>query len=243
MATAPTKDEPDEHIMYYVHQHGKTPAEAARGTIGRTRVFRLVAALGLAITLGLSIMPTADSARASRPPIAAAAPASVDPSRFILNALLVPALDADAVPLRWVDPRPALRCGPDTTVRVNGERLVAGELVPDGPFELQWQSDACRPFGAHGPRFDGWIQLAVYREDWGFSAMVEPSNLQVATGDAPRRRHLYPSHDRTENPRPPLTAVSESTFIQPGAASLPQCIDTGEPYELTIGADPSPSCR
>src|SRR5262245_25884887 len=51
-------------------------------------------------------------------------------SGAILNALLVPALDDDALPLRWRDPRTALRCGPDTTVRVNGEPLVAGALVP-----------------------------------------------------------------------------------------------------------------
>src|SRR5262245_1833833 len=35
--------------------------------------------------------------------------AGLDPQRFILNGLLVPSLDADAVPLRWVDPRPAIQ--------------------------------------------------------------------------------------------------------------------------------------
>ena len=212
--------------MYRTHQHGKTSGDVAHGTIGDTRAliyfifmmispFGLAAVLGLSImhVLGLSIMQTAGSAQPSRPPIAAAPRAALDPSRFILNALLVPALDGDAVPLRWVDPRPALRCGPDTTVRVNREPLLAGALVPDRPFELEWQTDGCRPFGAHGPRFDGRVKLTVFREDWGFSAMVEPSGLRVAL------------------------AENETILIQPGAASLPQRVETDGPYELTIGAD------
>jgi hypothetical protein len=175
--------------------------------------------LGLAAALGL-IMLTAGSARPSQPPIAGAAPAALNPSRFILNALLVPALDADAVPLRWVDPRPALRCGPHTTVRVNREPLLAGALVPDTPFELEWQADGCRPFGAHGPRFDGGVKLTVFREDWGFSAMVEPSGLRVAS------------------------AENETILIQPGAASMPQCVEAGGPVEPTaIVADRSLPCR
>jgi hypothetical protein len=165
-------------------------------------------------------MLTSGSARPSQPPIPAAPPATLDPSRFILNALLVPALDADAVPLRWVDPRPALRCGPHTTVRVNREPLLAGALVPDTPFELEWQADGCRPFGAHGPRFDGGVKLTVFREDWGFSAMVEPSDLRVAL------------------------AKNETILIQPGAASMPQCVEAGGPVEPTaIGAERSLPCR
>ena len=101
-----------------------------------------------------------------------------DPQRFILNGLLVPALDTDALPLRWVDPRPGLHCGPETTVRVNGAPLVPGELVPNAPFELEWHADACRPFGVAAPRFDGDVKLTVYREDWGFTALVVPHGLR-----------------------------------------------------------------
>jgi len=205
--------------MHRMHQHGKTPGDVAHGTIGDTRaliyfIFMMISPFGLAAVLGLSIMQTAGSTQPSRPPIAAAPRAALDPSRFILNALLVPVLDGDAVPLRWVDPRPALGCGPDTTVRVNREPLLAGALVPeDRPLELEWQTDGCRPFGAHGPRFDGGVKLTVFREDWGFSAMVEPSGLRVAL------------------------AENETILIQPGAASLPQRVETDEPHELTIGAD------
>lgn len=133
--------------MYRMHQHGKTPSDVAHGTIGNTRaliyfIFMMISPFGLAAVLGwsvmqvlgLSIMQTAGSAQPSRPPIAAAPRAALDPSRFILNALLVPALDGDAVPLRWVDPRPALRCGPDTTMRVNREPLLAGAFVQTGIY-------------------------------------------------------------------------------------------------------------
>jgi hypothetical protein len=181
--------------MNRVNTYDKAPDDAARGTIGRTRVVQL-AVLGLAAAVGLAIYFTADPARSSRLPVTAEAPAAMDSSRFILNALLVPALDSDALPLRWVDPRPASRCGPNTTLRVNGEPLLAGALVPNTPFELEWQADGCRPFGAAGPRFDGAIKLTVFREDWGFSAMVKPSDLRVTS---------------VEN----VTAL-----IQPGAASL-----------------------
>jgi hypothetical protein len=181
--------------MNRVNTYDKAPGDAARGTTNRTRFVQLTV-LALA-AVGLAIYLTANTARSDRLPVTAAAPAAMDSSRFILNALLVPALDIDALPLRWVDPRPASRCGPNTTLRVNGEPLLAGALVPNTPFELEWQADGCRPFGAAGPRFDGAIKLTVFREDWGFSAMVKPSDLRVTS---------------VEN---------VTTLIQPGAASLP----------------------
>jgi hypothetical protein len=185
-----------------------------RHTIGYTPIACLVTAL-LAAAAGLGSVLTPGIAQLSRSPLAAPAPrVSFDPSRFILNALLVPALDADAVPLRWVDPRPALRCGPDTTVRVNREPLLAGASVPDTPFELEWHTDGCRPFGARGPRFDGWVRLTVFREDWGFSAIVEPSVLRVASMDA------------------------EITVVERGSASTPQLVEADDLEELTIQFDP-----
>lgn len=168
----------------------------------------VVVALGFcaAIGIGMGAVRKADSARAGLPPGADSAP-YVAPyaSRFLLNALLVPALDVDAMPLRWVDPRSALGCGPGSAVRVDGAPLVAGALVPDAPFELEWLSDGCRPFGRAGPRFDGRVQLTVVRENWGFSASVEPSDLRVAWGK------------------------NGTTWLQPGSASMPLCIDADEP--------------
>jgi len=185
--------------------------------VGRTRVVGLVAALGVAVALGLAVMPTAGGVRPGGPAIAAAPPPALD--RFILNALLVPALDADAMPLRWTDPRPTSQCGPETAVRVNGEPLLAGALVPDTPFELEWQADGCRPFGAQGPRLDGRVLLSVFREDWGFSATIKPSGLRVEL------------------------AENTVTLVRPGTASLPQCAEASEPYELTIGGDRPLPCR
>jgi hypothetical protein len=135
--------------------------------------------------------------------VALTAPA-VDPSKFILNALLVPALDPDTVPPRWVDPRPRLRCGPGTVVRVDGAPLRAGAPVPAAPFDLEWWSDECYPFGLKGPRFDGGARLTVYSEDWGYSAMVTSSSLHASYG-------------------------GERVRIHPGTAVYPQCIDAGGP--------------
>jgi hypothetical protein len=127
-----------------------------------------------------------------------------DPQRFILNGLLVPSLDTDAVPLRWVDPRPAMHCRPAASVRVNGDSLVPGDLVPNVPFEIEWHADGCQPFGASGPRFDGDVKITVFREDWGCSALVTPHRLRITT----------PWH--------PLTVA------RPGAATIPQSVPEGE---------------
>jgi len=174
------------------------------------RILCVAAALGFCavIAIGMGDVRTADSARAVRSPGAAAAP-DVSPysSRYLLNALLLPALDPDAMPLRWVDPRPALGCGAGSAVRVDGAPLVAGAPVPDAPFELEWQSDGCRPFGRYGPRFHGRVQLTVVRQKWGFSAAVAPSDLRVAWGN------------------------NWTTWLEPGTASMPLCIDASEPDE------------
>lgn len=114
-----------------------------------------------------------------------------DPSPFILNALLVPAIDTDAVPLRWVDPRPASLCDPGTMVSVNGKPLIDGELVPAAPFTLDWQADDCQPLGLGGPRFNGAIRLRIFSEHGEYNALVEPSTLLVtfANGKSVPIRH------------------------------------------------------
>ena len=144
-------------------------------------------ALGLAAAIGLGAMISATFGRPVREAPAAPARATPDSSRFILNALLVPALDPDSLPLRWVDPRPRLRCGPGTVVRVNGVALRPGAAVPDAPFDLEWWADECYPFGLDGARFDGGVRLTVFREDWGFRARVAPRGL-IATSGANRTR-------------------------------------------------------
>lgn len=155
-------------------------------------------ALGLAAAIGLGAV-IATALQRWNPPPAPPTSAGFNPSPFMLNAFLVPALDPDALPLRWVDPRPALHCEANTAVLVNGVRLKPGDLVPDVPFDIEWLAQGCRPFGAGGPRFDGGVTLTVFREDWGFSAMVRPFNLRA-----------------TQDGKP--------ISIQRGAASYPQCV-------------------
>jgi hypothetical protein len=140
----------------------------------------LVSALAIAVAFGLSLaLPPQDvlAGRAALP----AAPVP-DPYRVIVEALLAPTLEVDGAPLRWVDPRARLRCGPHTALRVNHQPLYSGALVPDSPFRIEWHADGCRARGAQEARLDGWVTLTVYREDWGFSAIVEPSGLRIAAG-------------------------------------------------------------
>ena len=150
----------------------------------RMRVASVVIAslgFGAVIAIGKGGVPAADGATAESSRGAEAAQ-DVWPyaSRLLLNALLLPALQLEAMPLRWVDPRPALGCGPDSEVRVNGAPLVAGAPVSDPPIKLEWQSDGCHPFGQSGPRFDGRVQLTVVRENWGLRVAAEPLDLRVA---------------------------------------------------------------
>ncbi|MES2958629.1 MAG: hypothetical protein V4792_10595 [Pseudomonadota bacterium] len=158
------------------------PEPISRADDGRAAsasgLFGLVAATAVVAVLAATVMlATASDSRP--PPTASAAQAALDPARFMLNALIVPALDSDAVPLRWVDPRSASLCGPATTVHLNRKPLVAGSVVPATSFELEWHADGCRPFGVSGPRLDGRVRLTVFREDGALSAIVEPAGLRI----------------------------------------------------------------
>lgn len=170
-----------------MERDGEASASAAGQRTGAAYLIGVV--IVVAFVLGWTrgfVSPGDDGSAALARPALPASPRPLDASRFILNGLLVPALDGDAVPLRWVDPRAALRCGPGASVRVNGTRLVPGTPVPDAPFDLEWHAVACRPFGRAGPRFDGDVRLTVYREDWGFSAAVAPGSLRItANGHEP----------------------------------------------------------
>lgn len=171
--------------------------QAAPVTAGRKRWIYLAGVCGIAAIIGLGFKSTAGTALSDQR-MTAAAPATLDAPRFLLNAFLAPALDPDVVPLRWVEPRRFMRCGLDTMVKINGEPLVPGALVPNLPFEMEWHSDGCRPFGKYGPRLDGRVKFTVFREDWGFSAMVEPMALRV------------------------VSAAGQAIWIEPGAVTLPR---------------------
>lgn len=105
------------------------------------------------------------------------APLPVDLYRFALNALLVPLLD-DAEPLRWTDVAIDFSCDPGTIVLVDGEPLVAGRLIPATAFTVRWDMDRCAPMG-EAVELSGSVELAVFHEDAGLSAIVMPARLRV----------------------------------------------------------------
>ena len=57
---------------------------------------------------------------------------------------------------------------------------MAGAVVPVQPFVFEWQIDGCHTAHGFGLRLNGGVQLTVYREEWGLSAMVDPVDLRVA---------------------------------------------------------------
>jgi hypothetical protein len=195
-------DFPRDAVLPHVEYARRAPLRAAGLFTAMGAASALGYAIGLAAAIGLGAMVSATIARPADP--APAGTRGLDPSRFILNALLVPALDPDSSLLRWVDPRPRLRCGPGTVVRVNGAPLKPGDAVPDAPFDMEWWADECHPFGVGGPRLDGGARLTVYREDWGFSATVAPQGM----------RAVY---------------AGDSVPIRRGMATYPQCIEVGGP--------------
>ncbi len=151
------------------------------GLFNRSYIVFIATALALTAAIGFAMTAALGGRRAAYPAITHNNSAAADPSRFILNSLLVPALDVDAVPLQWTDPRPALRCGPNTAIYVNGQPLQAAAKVPASPFELEWQSDGCMYFSERGARVYGRTKLTVYQEDWGFSARVAPCDAHVVS--------------------------------------------------------------
>ena len=62
-------------------------------------------------------------------PVSLTTTARFDPQRFILNGLLVPGIDTDAV-LRWVDPRPAIQCRPGRACASMACRWFLGTSFP-----------------------------------------------------------------------------------------------------------------
>jgi hypothetical protein len=159
----------------------------AFGERGDWAVLTAVILAGFLLTLGLLVVTrlgVTSVMQGDAPPATDTAPGvPADPSLFILDALLIPALDRDALPFRWIDPREAMDCGPESRVSVDGKPLRPGALVPVTPFVLDWESHGCRPFGARGARFDGRVRLTVSRDKWGFSAVVQPATMRITMND------------------------------------------------------------
>jgi len=121
---------------------------------------------------------------APKPPEAMARDAMLDAPvpavfyRFALNALLAPLLD-DTEPPRWTDAAIDFSCDTGTSVMVDGEPLVVGKLIPAKAFTVRWNMDRCTPMGPESVELSGGVELLVFHEDAGLSAMVMPDRLRV----------------------------------------------------------------
>lgn len=130
-------------------------------------------------------------------PIALAAPAA-DPDlrqqfeRHALNALVVPVLDDEGNTPVWADPSLLLACGPATHIDVDHRPLTPGAAQSGRAFTLSWTLDHCAPFGADGPVLTGQVELDVFRDDDGLSAIVRPLDLQIERqGHLARLNHSF----------------------------------------------------
>lgn len=112
------------------------------------------------------------------------APMPINLYRFALNALLVPLMD-DAEPPRWTEAAIDFNCGAGTSVTVDGAPLVAGKLIPAKTFTVRWDMDHCTPMGPESVALSGRVELVVFHEDAGLSAIVMPDRLRV---DSPMGR-------------------------------------------------------
>ena len=170
--------------MDRMFQRTEYPDNAELGVMGRRWLVSLISAgaVAFAVAVGSGVNSMIASKGAVTGQTALARVNVTDSNELILDALLAPALADPSVPLRWVDPRVALRCGRYTSVTGNNRALVAGQLVPDGQFDVEWYSDGCHSSSAPDARIDGWVKLVVFREDWGFSAMIEPEGLRITRG-------------------------------------------------------------
>ena len=106
------------------------------------------------------------------------APWTVDLYKFALNGFLMPLL-GDAAPRRWINAAVEFACGPETTVMVDGEPMVAGQPIPVKAFTVRWMMDRCSPMGQDSVELSGGVELVVERKGAGLSAVVKPDHLRI----------------------------------------------------------------
>lgn len=125
-----------------------------------------------------SLAPPSHAVAAQEAMADAALPA--DFHRRALNALLVPLMDDDEPP-RWTDTWMNFECGPATTVTVDGKPFIARKRIPPVAFTVRWDMDGCTPLGQESMELFGSVDLLVFHEDDGLSAIVMPTRLKVAS--------------------------------------------------------------
>ena len=163
--------------MNFKHKAAKVAISAATAT----------ALLGAAGTAQAAFQGRDATGAASPTPALLAAPGTAldhpitgQFQRRALNALLVPLLD-DAEPVRWTDTALRHFCGPGTRVEIDGQPLVPGAAVPATAFTVRWHIDQCWPLDCAAFELSGVVDLVVYREDTGLSAIVSAQRLRIAT--------------------------------------------------------------
>ena len=142
------------------------------------------------------------------------APIPVDLYRFALNAFLVPLLN-DNVPPRWTRMPMQFSCEEDTHVLVNGEPMTPAQLIPAQAFAVHWHMDHCVPMGRKSGELSGDVELIVFHEDDGFSAVVAPDQMRVDS-------HMWRSWLRS-----PFTAVMQKGTSKQGTTIF----NRGDPAE------------
>jgi len=113
---------------------------------------------------------------------------TADFCRFALNALLVTLIDDDEPP-RWSDVALIHICGPATHVEVDGRPLVHGSRIPAGAFTVRWTMDQCTALEAF--ELHGAVELLVFHEDTGLSAIVSPEEMVVSSAAGSSRMHAH----------------------------------------------------
>jgi len=72
-------------------------------------------------------------------------------------------------------------CGPATQVEIDGKPLVPGARIPATAFTVRWNIDHCRPLDFASVELSGIVELQVFHEDTGLSAIVSAERLTVAS--------------------------------------------------------------
>jgi hypothetical protein len=142
------------------------------GVVLSTVVYLAMQGAGAAAVDGTAPVGSAfvDSGAPADPPGTDASPHGL--RRYALNALLVPLLD-DSSPPRWTDPAWSMNCAGASAVFIDGRPLVPGERVPPLSFRMRWHMTDCRPL-SDTEAFDGEVELHVFHEEGGYSAVVHP---------------------------------------------------------------------
>ncbi len=114
--------------------------------------------------------------------------------RFAFNGLVLPLID-DAEPPRWTRHAIDWICDGRGDVKVNGEPMVDGALVPR-MFTVGWKLQHCAPLAGAELLVDGEILFAVSRDDTGLRAHMVKHTLTAETPIG--NRHQLPAIAVTE---------------------------------------------